>query len=111
VSQGYGRGGERDESQVVGGGLGSPVIGGLRVASEEMVVDDHALGRLCPFEGIDPAPVRLRPVATAVVQTAAQDEFPQTIPASLEIFTRIITGATQIADGFFFRCSAQPAAS
>jgi hypothetical protein len=73
------------------------------IDGQQIIVDDHALGRLGPFEAVDPSSVGPCPVAPAVVQTATQEQLAQPMTTSLEIFTRIIAGATQVADGFLFR--------
>src|SRR5882762_3346566 len=70
---------------------------------QQIIVDDDALRRLRPLQTVDPSAMRARPVATAVIQAATQQQLAQAMPTPLQIFTRVITRPTQIADRLLFR--------
>lgn len=70
---------------------------------QRIVGHDDALGRLCPFQTVDPFPMRSHPVPTAIVQAPAKEQFPQPMPTPLEILARVIPHSGQIADGFFLQ--------
>ena len=70
---------------------------------QQIVVDDHALRGVRPVQTVDPLAMGLRPIAPAKVQAAAQQQLAQAMTSALQIFTGIITGPTEIADGFVFR--------
>src|ERR671923_379010 len=57
---------------------------------QQIVIDDDALGRLGPFQPVDPVPVRACPVPSAEVQAAAKEQFAQPMPTPLEIFACVI---------------------
>ena len=76
---------------------------------QQIIVDDHTLRRLTPFQAVQPLPMATRPVASAVMQPAAKQQFPQAVAIPLQIFTRIIMCVTQIADRFLFTRRTEPA--
>ena len=69
---------------------------------QQIIVHDHALGGLRPFECVDPAPVGARPVPPVVVQPSAEKQLAQAMAAPLQILTRVIPRTAQIAHRFFF---------
>jgi hypothetical protein len=76
----------------------------LDLLDRQSIIGDHnAFGRLFPRHAINLPPMSLRPVAAAAVQPPAQEQLPQPMPASMQILPGIITGATQVADGFLFQ--------
>jgi len=61
--------------------------------AEQIVLDHHALRLAVPTRGCRSMAVRLRPVAAAVMQAAAQEQFAEPMPTPLQIFPRVIARA------------------
>ena len=58
------------------------------VDRQQVVVHDHPVGRMRPRQTIDPAPVRLGPRATRIVQPSAKRQFAEPMPAPLPVRAR-----------------------
>ena len=70
---------------------------------QQIVIHHDPFGRVLPCQAVDPAPMRLRPVPSAVVQAAAQEQLAHPVPTALPIRSRVVTGAAQVADRFVGR--------
>ena len=67
---------------------------------QQVVVQDDPVGRMRPRQTIDPAPVRLGPRATRIVQPSAKQQFAEPVPAPLPIRACVITSPAQVAHRF-----------
>ena len=75
----------------------------MLIDRQQIVVNDGTLGGVCPFEAVDPLPVRAGPVAAGVVPSTPQQQLAQPMAAPLQIFARIIPCARQVANRLVFR--------
>jgi hypothetical protein len=69
----------------------------------EIVVYDGALRRFCPRQPVDPRPMRARPTATREMEPPSQQQLAQSMPAPLQILSRVVACRGRIANGFVGR--------
>ena len=70
------------------------------VDGQHVVLHHDPVGRVRPRQLVDPPAVPLRPRSTRIVQSPAQQQLAEAVPASLPVRARIIPSSTQVANRF-----------
>ena len=67
---------------------------------QQVVVDDRAFRDMVPVDRLDPLSMRLDPIASRIVQPAAQEQFAQPMTRALHVVAGIISGPSEVAHRF-----------